>query len=152
MRTFAGEAEELPQIVLELSCNVDDMTAEDVGFAMERLFEDGALEVYTIAVGMKKNRPGTLLRVVCTESQKPRLVECLFRHTSTIGIRETVTRRYILRREMKTVQTPYGDVRVKSASGYGVSRQKYEYEDLARIARERGIGLSEVRQLLQEKN
>lgn len=144
-------AEEISEIVLELSCNVDDMTAEDIGFAMERLYESGALEVYTIPVGMKKNRPGTLLRVVCTESRKPSLVECLFRHTSTIGIRETATRRYILKRQMETLQTPYGDVRVKSVSGYGVSRQKYEYEDLARIARERGIGLSEVRRLLQEE-
>lgn len=147
----SGQTEESPGVVLELSCNVDDMTAEDIGFAMERLFESGALEVYTIPVGMKKNRPGTLLRVVCMESKKQKLVECLFRHTSTIGIRETVTRRYILRSESKTVQTPYGDVRVKSVDGYGISREKYEYEDLARIARERGIGLSEVRQLLQEK-
>lgn len=140
------------RIVLELSCNVDDMTAEDIGFAIERLYESGALEVYTIPVGMKKNRPGTLLRAMCTEDRRQALVECLFRHTSTIGIRETVTRSYTLRREMKTVRTPYGDVRVKAVSGYGVSRQKYEYEDLARIARERGIGLSEVRRLLEGWN
>lgn len=149
--TIVEEAEEISDTVLELSCNVDDMTAEDIGFAIERLYESGALEVYTIPVGMKKNRPGTLLRVVCTESKKQSLVECLFHHTSTIGIRETATRRYILKRQMETLQTPYGDVRVKSVSGYGVSRQKYEYEDLARIARERGIGLSEVRRLLQEE-
>lgn len=143
-------AEIVSEMVLELSCNVDDMTAEDMGFAMERLYAEGALEVYTIPVGMKKNRPGTLLRVVCTESQKQGLVECMFRHTSTIGIRETATRRYVLERKTKTLQTPYGDVRVKSVSGYGTAREKYEYEDLARIARERGIGLSEVRLLLQD--
>ena len=151
VRAMLGEAEDTSEIVPELSCNVDDMTAEDIGFAIERLYESGALEVYTIPVGMKKNRPGTLLRVMCSETNKQALVECLFRHTSTIGIRETVTRRYILKREMKMVPTPYGDVHVKSASGYGVSRKKYEYEDLARIARERGIGLSEVRLLLQEE-
>lgn len=145
-----GGAEVVSRMVSELSCNVDDMTAEDIGFAIERLYEAGALEVYTIPVGMKKNRPGTLLRVVCEESQKQGLVECMFRHTSTIGIRETVTRRYVLERKTKTLQTPYGDVRVKSVSGYGTAREKYEYEDLARIARERGIGLSEVRRLLQE--
>ncbi len=61
-----------------------------------------------------------------------------------------MTRRYVLEREIKTLQTPYGDVRVKSVSGYGTAREKYEYEDLARIARERGIGLSEVRALLRD--
>ena len=145
-----GGAQVVSKMVSELSCNVDDMTAEDIGFAMERFYEAGALEVYTIPVGMKKNRPGTLLRVICEEALKQELVECMFRHTSTIGIRETATRRYVLERKTKTLQTPYGDVRVKSVSGYGTAREKYEYEDLARIARERGIGLSEVRRLLQE--
>ncbi len=145
-----GETNILSEMVSELSCNVDDMTAEDIGFAMERFYEKGALEVYTIPVGMKKNRPGTLLRVVCEETQKQSLIEAMFCHTSTIGIRETVTRRYVLEREIKTLQTPYGDVRVKSVSGYGTAREKYEYEDLARIARERGIGLSEVRALLRD--
>ena len=151
VRAILGETEDTSEIVLELSCNVDDMTAEDIGFAIERLYESGALEVYTIPVGMKKNRPGTLLRVMCSETKKQALVECLFRHTSTIGIRETVTRRYILKRETQTIRTSYGDVRVKSVNGYGVSRKKYEYEDLARIARAQGIGLSEVRRLLQEE-
>lgn len=151
VRVILGESKDTSELIFELSCNVDDMTAEDIGFAMERLYESGALEVYTIPVGMKKNRPGTLLRVMCTEEKKQALVECLFCHTSTLGIRETETRRYILKRKMETVSTPYGDVRVKSVSGYGVSRAKYEYEDLARIARERGIGLSEVRRLLQEQ-
>lgn len=150
VRVILGESQDNSEQILELSCNVDDMTAEDIGFAMERLYESGALEVYTIPVGMKKNRPGTLLRVISTEEKKQALVECLFRHTSTIGIREVATRRYILKRNMETVSTPYGDVRVKSVSGYGVSRAKYEYEDLARIARERGVGLSEVRRLLRE--
>lgn len=151
VRAILGESEDTSEIVLELSCNVDDMTAEDIGFAMERLYEDGALEVYTIPVGMKKNRPGTLLRVMCTEEKKQSIVECLFCHTSTIGIREVATRRYILKREMETLKTPYGDVRVKSVTGYGVSREKYEYEDLARIARERGVSLYEVRRLLHRE-
>ena len=121
---------------MELSCNVDDMTAEAVGFAMERLFEGGALEVYTVPVGMKKSRPGTLVRVMCKEQDKEKILGLIFMHTTTIGVRESVMKRYVLDRELETVQTPYGGVRCKVSSGYGVSRVKYEYDDLSRIAKE----------------
>ena len=151
VRVLLGEAGDKTDTVPELSCNVDDMTAEAIGFAMERLFEGGALEVYTIPVGMKKSRPGTLLRVLCREQDKERMIGLLFRHTTTIGVRETATRRYVLDRSMETVKTPYGEVRRKAVSGYGVNRAKYEYDDLARIARERGISLSEVKALLAEQ-
>ncbi len=133
--------------VLELSCNVDDMTAEEIGFAMERLFEGGAKEVYTVPVGMKKSRPGTMIRVICAPEDRESVIELIYRHTSTIGVRETVSRRYILDRSEKTADTPYGKVRVKESSGYGVKKRKIEYEDLARIAREQGLSLSEVRKL-----
>lgn len=135
--------------VLELSCNVDDMTAEDIGFASEKLFEGGALEVYTIPIGMKKSRPGTLLRVMCTIEDREKMISLLFRHTTTIGVRETKTCRYVLNRQIEIVPTAYGDVRRKSVHGYGVSRFKYEYEDLARIAEEKNISLAEVRRLIE---
>ena len=151
VRVLLGETADRADTVPELSCNVDDMTAEAIGFAMERLFEGGALEVYTVPIGMKKSRPGTLLRVLCREEDKERMIALLFRHTTTIGIRETMTRRYVLDRRMETVRTPYGDVRRKAVSGYGVHRAKYEYDDLSRIARERGISLSEVKALLAEQ-
>ena len=151
VRALLGETADRTDIVPELSCNVDDMTAEEIGFAMERLFEGGALEVYTIPTGMKKSRPGTLLRVLCREQDKERIIALLFRHTTTIGVRETVTRRYVLDRRMETVRTPYGDVRRKVVSGYGVNRAKYEYDDLSRVARERGLSLSEVKALLAEQ-
>lgn len=131
--------------VLELSCNVDDMTAEEIGYATGKLFEGGALEVYTVPVGMKKNRPGTLIRVMCTEAEKDDMISLIFRHTTTIGIRETVTKRYVLDRRTETVNTPYGEVRCKISEGYGVKRTKYEYDDLARIADENGISLEEAR-------
>ena len=146
-----GSAPDESDRVPELSCNVDDMTAEALGFAMERLFEGGALEVYTIPAGMKKSRPGTLLRVLCREEDKERMIELLFRHTTTIGVRETVTRRYVLDRRMETVHTPYGEVRRKVVSGYGVHRAKYEYDDLSRIAREQNISLREVLARLEEQ-
>ena len=137
--------------VLELSCNVDDMTAEEIGFAMERLFEGGAKEVYTVPVGMKKSRPGILIRVICAPEDRDAVIELIYRHTSTIGVRETVSRRYILDRSERTADTPYGKVRVKESSGYGVKKRKYEYEDLARIARERGVSLSEARKLAEDE-
>ena len=149
VRAMLGETAGQTDTVLELSCNVDDMTAEAVGFAMDRLFEGGALEVYTVPIGMKKSRPGTLIRVMCSQRDREKLVRLLFRHTSTIGVREYVTRRYVLNRSIETVRTPYGEVRRKSASGYGVSRAKYEYDDLARIARERNISLDEAKTLLE---
>ena len=151
VRAMLGETVEEADTVPELSCNVDDMTAEAVGFAMERLFEGGALEVYTVPVGMKKSRPGTLLRVLCREEDKERIIRLLFKHTTTIGVRETATRRYVLERRMESVRTPYGEVRRKAVSGYGVHRAKYEYDDLSRIARQQDISLSEVKALLENQ-
>ncbi|MBQ9490458.1 MAG: DUF111 family protein [Lachnospiraceae bacterium] len=81
-------------------------------------------------------------------SDKEKLVEAMFRHTTTIGIRECALDRYILSREIETTKTPYGEVRRKTSAGYGAKREKIEFEDLARIARERGISLWEARELL----
>ena len=150
VRAMLGETADQTDTVLELSCNVDDMTAEAVGFATERLFEGGAYEVYTVPIGMKKSRPGTLIRVICARADKDKIVGLLFKHTSTIGVRETVMYRHILERRIETVQTPYGEVRRKISSGYGVSRVKYEYDDLARIAKEQNISLDEVRKHVEE--
>ena len=151
VRAILGDSADRSDIVLELSCNVDDMTAEAIGFATERLFEGGACEVYTVPIGMKKSRPGTLIRVMCREQDREKIVRLLFRHTTTIGVREAVTRRYILERNIDTIETPYGEVRRKSSSGYGVSRSKYEYEDLSRIAREQDISLYEVKKQLEDE-
>lgn len=146
LRAMLGDAARGDGII-ELQCNVDDMTPEDVGFAMQTLLDAGAPEVYTEAVGMKKNRPGILLTCLCRPTQRDEMVRLIFRHTSTIGIRETVCRRYVLRRETGTVETPYGPVRVKTSEGYGVRRSKAEYDDLARIATENGLTLEEMRKL-----
>ncbi|MCH5273314.1 MAG: nickel pincer cofactor biosynthesis protein LarC [Lachnospiraceae bacterium] len=150
VRAMFGETADKTDSMLELSCNVDDMTAEALGFAMERLFEGGAHEVYTVPVGMKKSRPGTLLRVICKERDRETILRLLFKHTTTIGVRETVTKRYVLERSMETIQTPYGEIRRKNSSGYGISRSKYEYDDLARIAKEQGISLDELKKRLEE--
>ena len=152
VRAMLGESsEQTEDTALELSCNVDDMTAEDIGFAMERLFESGALEAYTVPVGMKKSRPGTLIRVICAPDKRDVILQTLFKHTSTIGVRETVTKRYKMDRRIETVTTEFGDVRVKRSSGFGSDRSKFEYDDISRIARENGLSLSEVREILDKE-
>ena len=148
VRVMIGETEDKTDTVLELSCNVDDMTAEAIAFAMERLFEAGAREVYTVPIGMKKSRPGTLIRVMCAEQDREKFVGLLFKHTTTIGVRETKTRRYVLDRRTETAETRYGQVQKKISSGYGVSRVKYEYEDIAKIARENDMSIEDVKGLL----
>ncbi len=144
IRAMLGETESAGDIIVELNCNVDDMTGEAIGFAMEELFAAGALEVYTIPIGMKKSRPGTLLCVMCRPEDKEKMVKQLFLHTTTIGIRESSFRRYTLDRSVETVQTPYGGIRRKVSTGYGVTRQKYEYEDLAKAARDNDLSVSQI--------
>ena len=145
VRVMVGESEGSTDSILELECNVDDMTAEALGYAQEAILASGALDVFTTSVGMKKSRPGVLLSVLCRPEDKGRVVEAIFRHTSTIGIREKLCNRYVLSRGIRTVETKYGPVRIKESSGYGVERSKYEYDDLAAIARERGLSIEEVR-------
>ena len=138
--------------VWTLACNVDDMTAEAVGFAMERLFDCGALDVYTVPIGMKKSRPGTMLCVLCRPEAKDAVLDCLFRYTTTIGVRELALQRHVLDRRVTTLDTPYGPVRRKEVRGRGAERYKYEYEDLARIAREKGVSLAEAASLIDRQS
>lgn len=149
VRAMLGEAGDGGDQVAVLSCNLDDMTAEALGFAVERLFEAGALDAYTVPAGMKKSRPGVLLQAICRIQDRQAVTEALFRHTTTLGIRESVSRRYVLERSVQALDTPWGPVRRKESSGYRVFRVKYEYEDLARIAREQKISLDQARRLVE---
>lgn len=151
IRAMLGEAAFVQDEVCELSCNVDDMTAEAVGFAMEQLFKDGALDVYTVPIGMKKSRPGILIHVMCREGDKEKMIRSVFKYTTTIGIRENKLCRYVLDRRIETVDTPYGSVRCKISSGYGVERRKYEYDDLSRIAKEKNISISEAESIVRKQ-
>ena len=136
--------------ILHLSCNVDDMTGEEIGSCMDRLFEAGARDVYTESIYMKKNRPGTMINVICTESEKDAVIKALFKHSTTIGIREEKMNRYILNRRVETVETPYGPVRCKISSGYGVERRKYEYDDMTKIAKERDMSIQDVTRIVKD--
>ncbi len=144
VRAMLGETEGQRETVTELVCTIDDMTAEAIGFATERFWEGGALDVYTIPIGMKKNRPGLLLEVMCRTDAKDKMLQLIFKHTTTLGVREYTSARHTLNREMETIETPYGIVRRKKASGFGTERSKLEYEDLARIARDNNISLAKA--------
>ena len=144
VRAMIGEGRSDAGEILELKCNLDDMTAEEVSYAQEMLFSAGALDVYTAPIGMKKNRPAVLLTCMCRREQRDEMLRCIFANTSTLGVREYVCSRYTLSRREESVETEYGAVHIKNASGWGVSRSKPEYEDVARIARETGRSFHEV--------
>ena len=144
VRALLGETEAPIDEIVELRCNVDDMTGEAIGFALEQLLGSGALDAFTVPVGMKKSRPGVLITVLCREEKKEAMVHLLLKHTTTLGVREFPCRRYALSRTMEVVNTPFGPVRKKVSSGYGVRREKMEYDDLAKIAKEQHISLAEA--------
>ena len=144
VRAMLGEAEDSGDAVAELSCNLDDMTAEEIGFALEALRGAGALDVYAAPIQMKKNRPGTLLRCLCSPEREREFAELMLKHTTTLGVRCQTLRRYTLRREIVTLDTAYGPVRAKRSYGYGVDRIKPEFDDLAEIARREGVSLREI--------
>lgn len=144
VRVLLGDTPEKGSEITELRCNIDDMAGEQIGFAVEELFTHGALDVYTIPISMKKNRPGILLTVMCKSEQKDEMLSLIFKYTTTLGIREYTPNRYTLTRREITLKTQFGNVRGKKSEGYGTTTVKAEYEDLARIARENNISIKEI--------
>lgn len=151
VRVFIGESKAEEAGVAELVCNLDDMTGEELGFALETLFENGALDVYLTPVQMKKNRPGHMLTCLCRPEDEEKMAALMLKHTTTFGLRCSNWRRHTLERSIETVQTGWGPVRVKTGSGYGVTKSKAEYEDLAGLAKERGCSLLQLRKEIGEK-
>lgn len=147
--TEASDAAETPGTVLELSANIDDMSAEELGFAFDELLKAGALDVWTEPIFMKKQRQGVLLKVLCSEGMRETIVSAIFRFTSTIGVRETLMYRYILKREIREYDTKLGRIRAKHVTGYGVDRAKLEYDDLAAIADRQHISIARARELAE---
>lgn len=145
VRVLLGETEAECEQIVELACNLDDMTPEELGFTMGELFRLGALDVYFTNIGMKKSRPGVMLTCMCRSDKRDEMLRCIFKHTTTLGVREYVCNRYNLTRSIDTVQTEYGAVRIKKAEGYGVKRSKAEYDDLAKLARENDTTIVEIR-------
>lgn len=136
--------------VVELAANIDDMTGEELGFAVEMLLEGGALDVYTQPIYMKKSRPAVKLCVIAAPEEAERMAQLIFRYTTTLGIRQYLCHRYELERHFDKKATHFGGITVKISKGYGVTKEKYEYEELAEIARKEGISLAEARKRIDE--
>ncbi len=139
----AGEHWDAPVSVIET--NLDDMSPQIYGYFVERALAAGALDVFSTAVQMKKNRPGVLLTILCDAVHTARLIDLVFRETTTIGVRTYDVRRKVLDRELIPVATPFGEVRMKISRMNGsVLNATPEYEDCQRLAAEKGIPLKQV--------
>lgn len=138
--------------ITEISCNLDDMTGEDIAFAAERILQTGALDVFTESIYMKKGRPAVKLTVLARPEDEERLAGEIFRHTSTIGVRIHTDRRYELARRSEQRKTPLGTIEVKISEGFGVRKEKIEFASLKQIAETSGKRLAEVRAALAEED
>lgn len=140
VRAFWGEEEPRESgDILELVCNIDDMTPEALAFACQRLLEAGALDVYTTPGTMKKGRPGWVLTVLCDPYQEDDMIRQIFAHTTTNGLRSRLSMKYFLKPRQEQVQTQWGPVGVKLAQGFGAAHAKPEFEDAAALARANGL-------------
>jgi uncharacterized protein (TIGR00299 family) protein len=137
--------------VLVIESNIDDMNPELYEYLMEALYTNGALDVLITPTQMKKNRPGVLLKVIGTEKDKTNLIETIFRESTTFGVRCYGVERYKLSRHSRTIDTPWGKVRIKVASGVGGKEEASpEYEDCRKIARQKGVPLRQVYREVQK--
>ena len=166
----------ITETICELSCNVDDMTGEDIAFAIETFLQNGALDAFTVPCTMKKGRPGVLVTVLCKDPDQKQMTKLILQHTTTLGVRSTIKKRWALSRtESETVipddvlanvtapdmsaeskvqelKTTGNDctIRSKTSTGFGITRNKYEHDDLEKIARTYGLTLAQVRALLAD--
>ena len=133
--------------VIVLEANLDDLNPQVFGYVMDRLLEDGALDVFGIPVQMKKNRPGTLLTVLCKPEDTDKLTQLIFSETTTLGVRRREEARQCLARRWENVRTEWGEVRIKIASMNGtITNYAPEYEDCRRLAAEHRVPLKTVMQ------
>jgi uncharacterized protein (TIGR00299 family) protein len=134
-----------------LEANVDDVRAETIGFVVERALEEGALDVFTTAIGMKHNRPGVKLSVICAPADGGRLQKILFEEGLTLGIRRQLLQRSKLAREFVTVETEFGQIRVKTAIADGrIVSAKPEYSDCAAAAKQHEVALKIIQQAVMK--
>lgn len=152
LRLTIGEVEAklantLTETITVLEANLDDLNPQVFGYVIDRLLEEGALDVFGIPVQMKKNRPGMLLTILCKPEAAARLEQIVFTETSTLGVRRRDESRQALARRWESVQTSWGEVRMKIASMNGsVTNYAPEYEDCRRIASEHSVPLKSVMQ------
>lgn len=146
LRVLVGEVtpEGDTDAITILETNLDDATPEVVGYCMERLLNEGALDVYAVPIHMKKSRTGVVLTVLCEHQRVPEMERLLFAETTTFGIRRHSVSRAKLHRAMETVVTPFGEVRIKIGKRDGITTASPEYEDCKVAAAKHGAALREV--------
>ena len=151
LRVFVGESAALgedaglDEEIVVLEASLDDMSPQIYGFFAEQALEAGALDVFSIPVQMKKNRPGQLVTVLCKPNDREKFSDMLFRETTTLGVRQSNVKRRTLQRESVAVETSLGSIRMKVARLRGqILNAAPEYEDCQRVAAERGIPLKQV--------
>ncbi len=153
LRVVAGDLYETAastEEIAELETNIDDMNPEILGYVMEKLFQEGALDVYTASIYMKKNRPAVMLTVLAELQNEEKIKNILFTETSTLGIRRTMKQRYCMAREIMAVNTPYGEIRVKVATLGDLKKVAPEYEDCKKAAQTHGVSLLRIYNAVNE--
>lgn len=151
IRAFVEINNDLEDIIIEMSCNLDDMTAEEIGYAVEQLLLSPALDVFTTPIMMKKQRLGTMLTVLCKVDDIDNLRDLIFKHTTSLGIRYHQCERYILNRSAGDIDWEGHTIAFKESSGFGVVRYKYEYDSLAAIAKQNDMSLLDLKRQLRKK-
>ncbi|RBP58594.1 hypothetical protein DES36_12219 [Alkalibaculum bacchi] len=131
------------QVIL-LRCNIDDMTGEELGFALEVIIEEGALDANFTPIFMKKNRPAYELTVICKEEDHTRLKKVIFKYTTTLGIRAIPSTRSIMKRTITNFSSTLGEVKIKEAKYEDITKRTIEYEDAKKIAKEHNLSVGEV--------
>jgi hypothetical protein len=135
--------------IWKLECNVDDAPAEELGYCMDKLFAAGARDVHFIPCMMKKNRPGTMISVICSKEQIPTMEDILFHETTTIGIRRCSMERTVLPRKLRSIETAYGSLQVKECTlPDGTIRLYPEYDSMRELAEKTGKSMLEIRKLV----
>jgi uncharacterized protein (TIGR00299 family) protein len=138
--------------IIKLECNLDDMTGEAISFATNILLENNALDVYTTAIQMKKNRPGILLTCLCNISQANFFAKLILKYTSTLGVRMSTCERYKLDRKSVKVLTSYGNINIKISKNQSIKKAKIEYDDIEKVAKLKNISFDEALEILKNQN
>jgi uncharacterized protein (TIGR00299 family) protein len=152
IRSYLGEVEILPIMndnIIEISCNLDDMTGEAIGYVFEKLLVSNVLDVFTTPITMKKSRPAVMLTTLCEKKYEDEISKLILKHTTTIGVRIKECRRQILNREIEERDTKYGKIKFKKAYNQDISKQKPEYEDIKRVADENNLAFYNITSKLQ---
>ncbi|NOW25135.1 uncharacterized protein (TIGR00299 family) protein [Clostridium butyricum] len=145
------DSEEEKDVIYKLETNIDDCSGENLGYVMDRLFENGARDVNYIPMFMKKNRPAYMMNVICEEEYVEKLEHIIFSETTTIGIRKTVMERTVLKREIKEIDTSFGKAKVKVCRLGDKLKYYPEYDSISTICKEKGMSYTEAYSLIQSE-